>query len=50
MSALDHAQLDRDHVWHPFTQQQAWAEDPSDENLERLQIIKEQMLRRPGAI
>ena len=30
--------------------QQAWAEDPSDENLERLQIIKEQMLRRPGAI
>jgi adenosylmethionine---8-amino-7-oxononanoate aminotransferase len=24
---LDHAQLDRDHVWHPFTQQQAWCEE-----------------------
>jgi len=23
----DHAQLDRDHVWHPFTQQQAWCEE-----------------------
>jgi adenosylmethionine---8-amino-7-oxononanoate aminotransferase len=22
--APNHAQLDRDHVWHPFTQQQAW--------------------------
>jgi adenosylmethionine-8-amino-7-oxononanoate aminotransferase len=26
MSA-DHAQLDRDHLWHPFTQQQAWSEE-----------------------
>src|SRR5690348_11645922 len=26
MSA-DHAQLDRDHLWHPFTQQQAWIEE-----------------------
>jgi len=25
--AVDHAQLDRDHVWHPFTQQQAWCEE-----------------------
>jgi adenosylmethionine-8-amino-7-oxononanoate aminotransferase len=24
---VDHAQLDRDHVWHPFTQQQAWCEE-----------------------
>ncbi len=24
---MDHAQLDRDHVWHPFTQQQAWCEE-----------------------
>jgi len=24
---LDHAQLDRDHVWHPFTQQQSWCEE-----------------------
>jgi adenosylmethionine-8-amino-7-oxononanoate aminotransferase len=23
----DHAQLDRDHVWHPFTQQQGWCEE-----------------------
>jgi adenosylmethionine-8-amino-7-oxononanoate aminotransferase len=27
MGAGDHAQLDRDHVWHPFTQQQAWCEE-----------------------
>ncbi len=25
--AMDHAQLDRDHLWHPFTQQQAWCEE-----------------------
>jgi adenosylmethionine-8-amino-7-oxononanoate aminotransferase len=24
---LDHARLDRDHLWHPFTQQQGWAEE-----------------------
>jgi adenosylmethionine---8-amino-7-oxononanoate aminotransferase len=24
---LDHAQLDRDHLWHPFTQQQTWVEE-----------------------
>jgi adenosylmethionine-8-amino-7-oxononanoate aminotransferase len=23
----DHAQLDRDNVWHPFTQQQGWSEE-----------------------
>src|SRR5690242_218008 len=23
----DYAQLDRDHVWHPFTQQQGWSEE-----------------------
>jgi adenosylmethionine---8-amino-7-oxononanoate aminotransferase len=27
MGPADHAQLDRDHVWHPFTQQQAWCEE-----------------------
>ncbi|HVY79209.1 MAG TPA: adenosylmethionine--8-amino-7-oxononanoate transaminase [Solirubrobacterales bacterium] len=27
MTLVDHAQLDRDHVWHPFTQQQAWCEE-----------------------
>ncbi|HWI96772.1 MAG TPA: adenosylmethionine--8-amino-7-oxononanoate transaminase [Solirubrobacterales bacterium] len=27
MTSVDHAQLDRDHVWHPFTQQQAWHEE-----------------------
>jgi adenosylmethionine---8-amino-7-oxononanoate aminotransferase len=25
--SVDHAQLDRDHVWHPFTQQHAWCEE-----------------------
>jgi adenosylmethionine---8-amino-7-oxononanoate aminotransferase len=25
--AIDYAKLDRDHVWHPFTQQQAWCEE-----------------------
>ncbi|HEX6602048.1 MAG TPA: aminotransferase class III-fold pyridoxal phosphate-dependent enzyme, partial [Solirubrobacterales bacterium] len=24
---VDHAQLDRDYVWHPFTQQQGWSEE-----------------------
>src|SRR6186997_1898566 len=23
----DYAQLDREHVWHPFTQQQGWSEE-----------------------
>ncbi len=27
MTSVDHAQLDRDHLWHPFTQQQAWREE-----------------------
>src|SRR5213592_673223 len=27
MPADFYAQLDRDHVWHPFTQQQAWCEE-----------------------
>jgi adenosylmethionine-8-amino-7-oxononanoate aminotransferase len=25
--AADHAQRDRDHLWHPFTQQQGWCEE-----------------------
>jgi adenosylmethionine---8-amino-7-oxononanoate aminotransferase len=25
--SVDHAQLDRDHVWHPFTQQQGWSQE-----------------------
>jgi adenosylmethionine-8-amino-7-oxononanoate aminotransferase len=24
---VDYAQLDRDHIWHPFTQQQGWSEE-----------------------
>jgi adenosylmethionine-8-amino-7-oxononanoate aminotransferase len=27
VTSVDHAQLDRDHLWHPFTQQQAWHEE-----------------------
>jgi len=27
VTSVDHAQLDRDRVWHPFTQQQAWCEE-----------------------
>jgi adenosylmethionine-8-amino-7-oxononanoate aminotransferase len=27
VTSVDHAQLDRDHVWHPFTQQQSWCEE-----------------------
>jgi adenosylmethionine-8-amino-7-oxononanoate aminotransferase len=25
--AVDHARLDRDHLWHPFTQQRGWVEE-----------------------
>jgi adenosylmethionine---8-amino-7-oxononanoate aminotransferase len=25
--SMDHAQLDQDHLWHPFTQQQGWCEE-----------------------
>jgi adenosylmethionine---8-amino-7-oxononanoate aminotransferase len=25
--SVDHAQLDRNHLWHPFTQQQGWVEE-----------------------
>ncbi|HET8862883.1 MAG TPA: adenosylmethionine--8-amino-7-oxononanoate transaminase [Solirubrobacterales bacterium] len=25
--SVDHAQLDRDHLWHPFTQQRGWVEE-----------------------
>lgn len=27
MTSVDHAQLDRDHLWHPFTQQRGWVEE-----------------------
>jgi adenosylmethionine-8-amino-7-oxononanoate aminotransferase len=38
---VDHAQLDRDHVWHPFTQQQAWCEEetPAIERAEGTDLI-----------
>jgi adenosylmethionine-8-amino-7-oxononanoate aminotransferase len=29
VTSVDHARLDRDHLWHPFTQQQAWREEES---------------------
>jgi adenosylmethionine-8-amino-7-oxononanoate aminotransferase len=27
VTSVDHAQLDRDHLWHPFTQQRGWVEE-----------------------
>jgi adenosylmethionine---8-amino-7-oxononanoate aminotransferase len=27
VTSVDHAQLDRDHLWHPFTQQRGWREE-----------------------
>jgi adenosylmethionine-8-amino-7-oxononanoate aminotransferase len=27
VTSVDHAQLDHDHLWHPFTQQQGWYEE-----------------------
>jgi adenosylmethionine-8-amino-7-oxononanoate aminotransferase len=27
VTSVDHAQLDQDHLWHPFTQQRGWAEE-----------------------
>jgi adenosylmethionine-8-amino-7-oxononanoate aminotransferase len=27
VTSVDHAQIDRDHLWHPFTQQKGWAEE-----------------------
>ncbi len=27
MTSADHSQLDHDHLWHPFTQQQGWCEE-----------------------
>jgi adenosylmethionine-8-amino-7-oxononanoate aminotransferase len=27
VTSVDHAQLDQDHLWHPFTQQRGWVEE-----------------------
>jgi adenosylmethionine-8-amino-7-oxononanoate aminotransferase len=27
VTLVDHAQIDRDHLWHPFTQQRGWVEE-----------------------
>jgi adenosylmethionine-8-amino-7-oxononanoate aminotransferase len=39
--SVDHAQLDRDHLWHPFTQQLGWVEEapPVIERAEGSQLI-----------
>jgi adenosylmethionine-8-amino-7-oxononanoate aminotransferase len=39
--SMDHARLDRDHLWHPFTQQLAWCEEEplSIERAEGWQLI-----------
>jgi adenosylmethionine---8-amino-7-oxononanoate aminotransferase len=38
---VDHAQLDRDHLWHPFTQQRDWVEEeaPTIERAEGSHLI-----------
>jgi len=42
--SVDHAQLDRDHLWHPFTQQQGWVEEEPlmVERAEGAQLIDDQ--------